>query len=290
MPPSSNGFRAFGYGFMASFGSHVRVHVHLHLPANNIHFYHLLCCVIRRKTLSLPRENVVHFNLIDDNYIEKCCFVAELWWARQTREKRNGKNRVNKLQFCNHGDSCRIFDTLIIIINQVVIYLRCIATNVYRPNVYDAVCYTSECQNTYEYLPNKPTAAASSSWSLKSTKHALHTLVASLHCHCASIHSTDVNNNRRAFQQRKISYLHNYSNYFVFSSRFIDKTKRQIIIIIIQSTQKEQCALIVAPYVRSFYSFDRQSPSPHRRNGKREVKKIIERRVVKWSAFNGAEK
>lgn len=62
---------------------------------------------------------------------------------------------------------------------------------------------------------------------------AMHTLVASasLDCHCsASIHSThgrtDVNNNNTVEHlERKISYLHNYSNYFVFSSRFYRQNK-----------------------------------------------------------------
>lgn len=115
-------------GFMASLASHVRERArtpvlwHLLLP-------HLFSFLSFDRVISFDAKQchsvewkLAHLNLIDDNYVRKCCSMPESFFLPHTHwmRLRNCKKRVNKLyamlQSCDSGRDS-------VIINQVVIYI-----------------------------------------------------------------------------------------------------------------------------------------------------------------------
>lgn len=81
---------------------------------------------------------------------------------------------------------------------------------------------------TFEYLPNTSATAAAAEC-LENIRSSSSTRMQCTCCFTSAAMGIHPLDEREAEHfKRKISYLHNYSNYFVFSSRFIDETKRQI--------------------------------------------------------------
>lgn len=167
--------------------------------------------------------------------IQKCCCVPGDRHRNQKRSKtvKQSVNKLRFLQFLPH------FRDSYYKSSRNLFAFRCnfsCQPNVYRPSVR---CFT-HFRISFTYLPNKTSNSAAAeapqehlqaltvvhtqTHKAQCILHLLLHVIATAHCAHPSTRRTCTTTQTEHFK-RKISYLHNYSNYSVFSSRFIDQNE-----------------------------------------------------------------